>query len=212
MNPRTPTSRRQVLASLGALALGQRALGQASTSSATEAGSSRARKLIASARQQIGVTLRYDSAYTRIPFPNGDVPRAIGVCTDVVIRAYRDALAVDLQSRVHDDMRRAFAAYPSRWGLKSPDSNIDHRRVPNLQTFWRRERAALKPPPNESGWQPGDIVTSLIGGRLPHVGIVSDRRAASTRYLVIHNIGGGTQEEDALFSHPITGRYRWLVD
>jgi uncharacterized protein YijF (DUF1287 family) len=172
---------------------------------------SRAHALIAAARRQIGVTLAYDPAYTRLAFPGGDVPRAKGVCTDVVIRAYRDALALDLQALVHADMRAAFAAYPRRWGLKRADSNIDHRRVPNLQTFLARKRAQLPIPSELSGWQAGDIMTCLVGGTLPHIAIVSDRRTMiAGRPLIIHNIGQGTREEDALGEHRITGRYRWL--
>lgn len=166
--------------------------------------------LIAAARRQVGVTLHYDPAYSRIPFPNGDVPRAKGVCTDVLIRAYRDALALDLQALLNADMRAHFAAYPRSWGLRGPDRNIDHRRVPNLATYFRRRGAALPVPAAASEWQPGDIFTSLIGGRLPHTGIVSDRRGPNS-WLVIHNIGAGTREEDALSAHPLTGRYRWGI-
>lgn len=172
---------------------------------------SRAHALIAAARRQIGVTLAYDPAYTQLGFPGGDVPRAKGVCTDVVIRAYRDALGLDLQALVNADMRAAFAAYPKRWGLKRPDSNIDHRRVPNLQTFFARKHAQLPIPTDLSLWQPGDIMTCLVGGTLPHIGIVSDKRTMiAGRPLLIHNIGRGTHEEDALGEHRITGRYRWL--
>lgn len=169
-----------------------------------------ARALIAAARRQVGVTLHYDPAYSRIPFPNGDVPRAKGVCTDVLIRAYRDALALDLQALLNADMRAHFVAYPRRWGLRAPDRNIDHRRVPNLATYFRRRGAALPVPAANGDWQPGDIFTSLIGGRLPHTGIVSDRRGPNG-WLVIHNIGAGAREEDALTAHPLTGRYRWGI-
>lgn len=165
--------------------------------------------LIAAARRQIGVTLSYDPAYTRLAFPGGDVPRAKGVCTDVVIRAYRDAFAMDLQALVNADMKRAFGAYPKRWGLRTTDRNIDHRRVPNLQTFFARQGSARKLSSSPSDWAPGDIFTSLVGGNLPHIGIVSDRRTLSGRPLIIHNIGGGAREEDALFAHRLTGRYRW---
>jgi uncharacterized protein len=170
---------------------------------------SRAQQLIASARRQIGVTVAYDPAYSRLTFPGGDVPRARGVCTDVLIRAYRDAFGVDLQALVNADMRRAFSAYPKRWGLARPDANIDHRRVPNLQTFLTRRGVARPVSGNAVDWAPGDIFTSMIGGRLPHTGIVSDRRGAWGRPLVIHNIGRGAQEEDALFAYPLTGHYRW---
>jgi uncharacterized protein YijF (DUF1287 family) len=169
-----------------------------------------ARALIAAARRQVGVTLHYDPAYSHIPFPNGDVPRAKGVCTDVLIRAYRDALALDLQALLNADMRAHFAAYPRSWGLRRPDRNIDHRRVPNLATYFRRRGATLPVPAATDGWQPGDIFTSLIGGRLPHTGIVSDRRGPGG-WLVIHNIGAGTREEDALAAHPLTGRFRWGI-
>jgi uncharacterized protein len=172
---------------------------------------SNAQLLVHMARKQVGVTLRYDPAYSRLDFPGGDVPRFKGVCTDVVIRAYRDGFKIDLQSLVNDDMKRAFAAYPKRWGLKTTDRNIDHRRVPNLQTFFARQGAALPVPANRSDWRPGDIVTSLVGGTLPHIGIVSDRLGPARNLLVIHNIGAGTREEDALFSHRVTGRYRWRM-
>ena len=170
----------------------------------------RAAKLIAAARRQLGVTNSYDSGYARLAFPNGDVPRERGVCTDVVIRAYRDAFALDLQSLVNADMRAAFAAYPRNWGLGAPDRNIDHRRVPNLATWLRRRKAARPIPPLASGWQPGDIFTALVDGKLPHIGLVSDRPGRRAP-LIIHNIGAGAREEDALLDWPITGRFRWAV-
>lgn len=170
----------------------------------------RARKLIEAARTQVGTTITYDSAYTPLPFPGGDVPRAKGVCTDVVIRAYRDAFAMDLQALVNADMRAAFAVYPRKWGLAAPDRNIDHRRVPNLRTWFARHRTELPIPTDGWGWQPGDIFTSIVSGTGTHIGIVSDRRGARSP-LIIHNIGGGAREEDALLDWPITGRYRWAL-
>lgn len=170
-----------------------------------------AQRLVAAARRQIGVTLRYDPAYTVLSFPNGDVDRVKGVCTDVVIRAFRDALGLDLQALVNADMRADFGAYPKNWGLGRPDRNIDHRRVPNLATFWRRQKAAVPVSDDPAGWRPGDIFTQRVGGRLPHTGIVSDRKNTIGIPLVIHNIGGGTREEDALFAHPLTGHFRWKV-
>lgn len=167
-------------------------------------------RLIGAARRQVGVTLHYDPAYTTLPFPNGDVPRAKGVCTDVIIRAYRDAFDIDLQALVNADMRAAFSAYPKIWGLRGPDRSIDHRRVPNLRSWLARKGASLPVPRDRSAWRPGDIFTSLIGGRLPHIGLVSDRRGHGG-WLVIHNIGAGAREEDALHDHPITGRYRWGI-
>jgi len=173
--------------------------------------SGRAGKLIAAARRQVGVTLSYDPAYTRLAFPGGDVPRGRGVCTDVVIRAYRDAFGVDLQALVNADMKRNFAAYPKNWGLRTTDSSIDHRRVPNLQTFWKRSGAALPISRNPRDWLPGDIFTCRVGGTLPHTGIVSDRLGRSGAWTIIHNIGSGTREEDRLFEWPIDGHFRWLV-
>lgn len=192
---------------LGGLALA--ACGQAGAQ--VRAASPRATALIAAARRQIGVTLAYDPAYTALGYPGGDVPRSKGVCTDVVIRAYRDAFGIDLQRAVHEDMAAAFAKYPQRWGLRRPDRNIDHRRVPNLATFWTRQAARLPIPVRAAAWQPGDLFTALIDGRLPHVGIVSDRTAAGGTPLVIHNIGGGTREEDMLLAHRLTGRFRWRL-
>jgi uncharacterized protein len=171
---------------------------------------SRASRLIAAARAQVGVTTLYDPAYVVLAFPGGDVPRGRGVCTDVIVRAYRDGLGLDLQALVNADMRAAFGAYPRTWGLRSTDRNIDHRRVPNLQTFLARKGARLPVSTNAQDWQAGDLVTSLVGGTLPHIGIVSDRLTPSGRPLVIHNIGRGTQEEDVLFAHRITGRFRWV--
>lgn len=173
---------------------------------------SSAARLLRAARSQIGVTLAYDPAYTRLGYPGGDVPRDRGVCTDVVIRAYRDALALDLQSLVHDDMRAAFSAYPRNWGLKRPDRNIDHRRVPNLATYMTRAGARRALPDRLEGWRAGDIATMLVGDRLPHIGIVSDRIAASGRPMLIHNIGAGTREEDVLAAHRLTGRFRFRLD
>jgi uncharacterized protein len=168
------------------------------------------RKLIAAARAQIGVTLQYDPAYTVLNFPGGDVPRRRGVCTDVVIRAYRDAFDMDLQTLVNADMKTAFASYPTRWGLSEPDRNIDHRRVLNLQTYFMRTGAKQSIPDKLSAWKPGDIATFMIGGRLPHIGILSDK-TANGRPLLIHNIGRGTQEADVLGNYPIVGRYRWGI-
>lgn len=172
------------------------------------AATGRAGRLIAAARTQIGITLRYDSAYTALPFPGGDVPRERGVCTDVVIRAYRDAFGLDLQALVNADMKAAFGAYPRTWGLRRPDRNIDHRRVPNLRTWLARRGAALPIPADAGGWRPGDIFTSLVDGRSPHIGLVSDRRGPAG-WLIIHNIGAGAREEDGLTDWPVTGRYRW---
>lgn len=170
-----------------------------------------ATSLIKAARAQIGITLTYDPAYTALDFPNGDVSRETGVCTDVVIRAYRDALNADLQALVNADMKAAFSVYPRNWGLSRPDSNIDHRRVPNLEVFLARKATKLPLTNTAENWQPGDIFTSRVGRNLPHIGIVSDRLAANGNPLVIHNIGGGTQEEDILFRDKLIGHFRWKV-
>lgn len=168
-------------------------------------------KIVAAARQQIGVTVAYDGAYVSLGYPNGDVPRDRGVCTDVVIRALRDGLSADLQKLVHEDMRRHFSAYPHQWGLSRPDANIDHRRVPNLQAYFKRRGFQLPLPKGEdfSTFLPGDLVTCTVAISLPHIMIVSDRKTADGRPLAIHNIGGGTMEADVLGSYPLTGHYRW---
>ncbi len=172
---------------------------------------SQATKLIEAARSQIGVTTQYDPAYSGLAFPNGDVPRSKGVCTDVVIRAYRDAFGLDLQALVNTDMKSNFSVYPKIWGLKKTDRNIDHRRVPNLRVFLKRQGAALQISSSGDDWQPGDLFSSMVGGRLPHIGIVSDRRASNGNPLAIHNIGRGTREEDVLFAHKINGHFRWKL-
>ena len=171
---------------------------------------SRTTALLAAARRQVGVTLRYDPLYTRLNFPGGDVRSDRGVCCDVIIRAYRDAFGLDLQALVNADMRRAFRSYPRLWGLSQPDHNIDHRRVPNLETFLQRQGATRPVPQNGFDWEPGDIFTSRIGGRLPHIGFVSDRKGARS-WMVIQNIGAGTREEDALLDNPLAGRFRWKL-
>ncbi len=190
---------------IGSLAFGIAASAPAAATPRTA--SPRAAALISAARRQIGVTRAYDPAYSVLAFPNGDVPRVRGVCTDVVIRAYRDALSLDLQAEVHRDMARTFSAYPRRWGLRRPDRNIDHRRVPNLEVFWDRAGARLP----LGGWQPGDVFSSLVGERLPHTGVISDRLSPLGNPMVIHNIGRGTQEEDILAAGRMIGRFRWKV-
>lgn len=165
-------------------------------------------KLVPAAREQVGVTVVYDPAYVALKFPNGDVPPNRGVCTDVVIRALRRSLNIDLQRLVNEDMRANFSRYPRNWGLTRTDRNIDHRRVPNLQTWFRRHGASLEPSGDPADYRPGDLVTSLVAGKLPHVMIVSDRRTPEGVPLVIHNIGRGAQEEDMLFAYPLTGHYR----
>lgn len=167
-------------------------------------------KVIAAAIDQVGRTRGYDPAYRRLGYPGGDVPIETGVCTDVVIRAFRK-VGLDLQVLVHEDMKRNFASYPKTWGLRRPDTNIDHRRVPNLATFFRRSGKALPVTRRGADYRPGDIVTWRLASGVPHIGLVSNRRAlGSDRYLVVHNIGAGTQIEDVLFAYDVTGRYRWF--
>jgi len=167
-------------------------------------------KLVRAAESQIGVTTLYDAAYSRLDYPGGDVSRERGVCTDVVVRAYRDGLGIDLQKLVHEDMKRAFSAYPGLWGLKSTDRNIDHRRVPNLRIFFQRRGSALPVTTEAAAYKPGDIVSQVLANGLPHIAIVSDRmNDAGATPLVIHNIGRGTLAEDILFALKITGHYRF---
>lgn len=167
-------------------------------------------KLVLDARKQVGVTLSYDPTYRRLSYPGGDVPQATGVCTDVVIRALRQQ-GLDLQEAVHRDMRAHFALYPKHWGLSRPDSNIDHRRVPNLMTWFKRQGWSQPVSREASAYRAGDIVTWDLGRGLTHIGIVSDRQSPAGVPLILHNIGRGTQEEDILFAYSITGHYRPLA-
>jgi uncharacterized protein len=163
--------------------------------------------LVDAARAQIGVTVHYDPAYRSLDYPGGDVPIDRGVCTDVIVRAYR-ALGVDLQVLVHEDMTAAFAAYPQNWGLTRPDRNIDHRRVPNLAVFFARHSQELTISQRPADYAPGDIVTWRLASGVPHIGIVSDRLSDRGVPLIIHNIGRGTLEEDVLLAYEITGWFR----
>jgi len=169
------------------------------------------RKMMESAFRQIEITKNYDPAYIVIAYPNGDVAPEKGVCTDVVIRSFRSA-GVDLQKEVHEDMRDNFAVYPKKWSLKSPDTNIDHRRVPNLQTFFTRRGKSL--PITQAGekFQPGDVVAWDLNGRgLTHIGLVSNVWNEQTkRYSIIHNIGDGAMLEDRIFEWKIIGHYRYF--
>lgn len=165
-------------------------------------------RLTAAARDQVGVTVTYDPAYVSLPFPGGDIPRDRGVCTDVVIRALRDGWGIDLQLAVNRDMKSEFSAYPALWGLQKTDRNIDHRRVPNLQTLFARVGAEVPLDDGPTPFLPGDIVTWKLPGNLDHIGIVSDRLSTDGTPLILHNIGRGAQEEDILFAYPMTGHYR----
>ncbi len=157
-------------------------------------------------------TIRYDPSYVRIPYPGGDVPAGTGVCTDEVIRSYR-ALGVDLQKEVHEDMERNLSDYPRRWQRPPThtDTNIDHRRVPNLMVFFSRKGEVLPISTRAEDYSPGDLVTWDLGGNVPHIGIVANRKSGSSaRYMVVHNIGQGPMLEDVLFHWKVTGHFRYF--
>jgi uncharacterized protein YijF (DUF1287 family) len=175
---------------------------------ANTAASIQIKDFVKAARKQIGMTLFYDPSYQVIDYPNGDVSIDRGVCTDVIVRALRVAYNYDLQQFVHEDMEKNFSKYPQIWGLNQPDKNIDHRRVPNLRTFFKRKGWSLPLSNRLSEFKPGDIVTCIVPPSLPHIMIVSDRRGKNSIPLVIHNIGSGTQEEDRLFEFELTGHFR----
>lgn len=151
----------------------------------------------------------YDPSYFSISYPNGDVPKDKGVCTDVVIRAYRK-LGIDLQKEVHEDMKENFKEYPKIWGLKKTDKNIDHRRVPNLMTFFKRKKSTKSVTRKASDYKPGDIVSWSLGGGLTHIGIVVNKKSKDKkRFMIVHNIGSGQVLEDCLFNYKIIGHYRY---
>lgn len=175
-------------------------------------GSSFETDFVAAAIDRTNHDVAYDGSYFSISYPDGDVPKNIGVCTDVVIRSYR-SLGTDLQVLVHEDMSRYFHLYPSRrlWGLSRTDTNIDHRRVPNLQVFLSRFGQELLVTQDAEDYSPGDIVTWILPSNLPHIGIVTDRLSQATgNPLIVHNIGSGPSLDDMLFSHHITGHYRYV--
>jgi uncharacterized protein YijF (DUF1287 family) len=168
-----------------------------------------AERLVQAAMERTKLTVHYEPAYVRLDYPNGDVPADTGVCTDEVIRSYR-ALGFDLQKLVHEDMKRAFAAYPKIWGLKSTDKNIDHRHVPNLMTFFKRQQADLSISKEPKDYLPGDIVCWNLGGAITHIGIVSNKESNKhSGYQIIHNIGNGQVLEDMLMDYKIIGHYRF---
>ena len=168
------------------------------------------KQLIDGAVSQAGVTKSYDPSYVKLDYPGGDVPAETGVCSDVVVRAFRKA-GIDLQKELHEDMSRAFSDYPRKWGLNSTDSNIDHRRVPNLMTYFSRQGKSLPLTNNADDYLPGDVVAWDLGGGFDHIGIVTDMWSESEkRCLIVHNIGAGTRVEDVLFSWTITGHYRYF--
>ena len=166
-------------------------------------------KLVKAAIDRTKHLVVYNGAYKRIPYPMGHVSPLIGVCTDVVIRSYRK-LGIDLQKDVHVHMRKNFARYPKIWGLKKTDTNIDHRRVPNLQVFFRAKGLSLPISKRASDYKPGDLVTWMLPGNLPHIGIVVNKKSKDKkRFMIVHNIGMGPKMEDMLFDYRITGHYRY---
>jgi uncharacterized protein len=168
-------------------------------------------KLSQAALQLTKQRVQYDPSYFSIPYPNGDVPSDKGVCTDVIIRAYR-MLGIDLQKEVHVDMSTNFQLYPKKWGLKKTDTNIDHRRVPNLMTFFARHGKSLVKSTLGKDYQPGDIVTWDLGGGITHIGIVVNKKSDDgNRFLIVHNIGAGQVLADCLFQFQITGHYRFRL-
>lgn len=151
----------------------------------------------------------YDPSYVTIKYPNGDVAADKGVCTDVIIRAYRK-VGIDLQKEVHEDMAKNFSKYPKKYGLKKPDTNIDHRRVPNLQVFFAKFGKTKSIETKPELYVPGDIVTWILPGNLTHIGLVVNRKSKDgKRYMIVHNIGGGQVMEDCLFNFTITGHYSY---
>jgi uncharacterized protein len=167
------------------------------------------KKLVRAARKQIGVTTGYNPAYVTLDYPGGDVPRETGVCTDVIVRAYRDAFNVDLQVLVHDDMKADFGSYPKTWGLTRADKNIDHRRVPNLERYFQRQNYERDAPGMREDWQEGDLLTMRLGGRLPHIAIFSGYDAVTGSAMYIHNIGGGTREDELYADYDSPRRFRF---
>ncbi len=166
-------------------------------------------KLVIAAKERTNHHVTYDGSYRPIEYPGGDVPDNVGVCTDVIVRAYR-AVGIDLQKLVHKDMKANFSSYPDKWGLKRPDPNIDHRRVPNLQMFFRRHGEELLVTKNAKDYKAGDLVTWMIPGNLPHIGLVIEKKSfMGERPMIVHNIGRGPEIEDMLFRYPITGHYRY---
>lgn len=165
------------------------------------------RKLVAAAIERTHHHVRYVSDYVSIPYPGGDVPADTGVCTDEIVRIYR-AVGIDLQKEVHEDMVRNFSSYPHKW-LSHPDSNIDHRRVPNLMTFFSRKGKTMSITTRSADYSPGDVVAWDLGGGITHIGLIVDQKGSSGRYMVVHNIGRGPQMEDVLFDWKVIGHYRY---
>jgi len=169
--------------------------------------------IVSTARDRTKQFVLYDPAYVKLDYPNGDVRKNTGVCTDVIIRTFRTALDFDFQKAVHEDMKSEFSAYPKIWGLQRPDKNIDHRRVPNLETYLKRAGAKQPITKNPKDYLPGDIVSwRLYKGGTPHIGIVMDKKSPAGVPLIVHNIGMGVRQDDILFRYDINGHFRFLPD
>lgn len=169
-------------------------------------------KLAAAAISIVDPTIDYDPSYFSIKYPNGDIPKNKGVCTDVIIRAYRK-LEIDLQKDVHEDMKANFSKYPNlkKWGMTKTDTNIDHRRVPNLEVFFERKGIKLAISENAEDYKSGEIVTWIINGKLPHIGIITNKKSNDgKRNLIVHNIGNGQVLEDCLFRYKIVGHFKYV--
>ncbi len=166
------------------------------------------KKVVEAAEAQTKERVVYDGRYFKLAYPGGDVPAGLGVCTDVVVRAFRKA-GTDLQVAVHEDMAKNFSVYPKKWGRRSPDANIDHRRVPNLMTFFTRRGASLPVTKRAEDYKPGDLVTWDLGGGLTHIGVVVADPLGASKPLIVHNIGRGPRREDVLFDWTVTGHYRY---
>jgi len=167
-------------------------------------------KIVAGAIEQTTQTTSYDASYVKLDYPNGDVPLNTGVCADVIVRAFRKA-GIDLQKELHEDMKENFAKYPQKWGARRPDSNIDHRRVPNLMTWFGRQGKTQPRAGDAKDYLPGDVVAWELDNGLPHIGMVSRIKVEGTdRHAIVHNIGLGARVEDVLFAWKITGHYRYF--
>jgi uncharacterized protein len=176
----------------------------------TQVTSPKLKQFLDAALEQTTYTHSYDPAYVAIAYPGGDVPRETGVCTDVAIRAFRK-IGIDLQKEVHEDMKRNFAVYPQYWGLSTTDTNIDHRRVPNLMKYFERQGKAIAISQRKEDYLPGDVVTWNLGEGLEHIGIVTQFKSAQTgQFMIVHNVGAGARHEDGLFQWTIIGHYRYF--
>jgi uncharacterized protein len=196
-----------VRSSQRAVEVSERALAEATQ---VKADATPLEKINAGAIEQTTQTTSYDPSYVKLAYPNGDVPIETGVCADVVVRAFRKG-GIDLQKELHEDMTNSFAKYPKKWRARRPDSNIDHRRVPNLMTWFERQDKARPITKDAKDYLPGDVVSWELDNGLPHIGMISKIKAEGTeRYAVVHNIGLGARIEDVLFSWKITGHYRYF--